>query len=195
MLAPWQGRRTGKNPGLCSRASSHISDSGFGYGMTAPEPCGGCLRGVLGWNRIIPRASQSLAPLRDGVRKSQGTFLSLLCARVPKIPSAHPLVRYPGFGTPELPPHLRTGPHGHNPRNKTKPQPQKQNKSTTPEIKQNKSTTHQSTSRGFLQAPTRPAGSLWDLSLSEHHLLHKSHPSLSALRRKGRRCREGRAQL
>lgn len=128
MFAPWQGRRTGKNPGLCSRTSSHISDSGFGHGMTAPEPCGGCLRGVLGWNRIIPRASQSLASLGDGVRKSQGTFLSLLCARVPKIPSAHPLVGYPGFGTPELPPHLRTSPHGHNPRNKTKPQPQKQNK-------------------------------------------------------------------
>lgn len=150
-LRCWLPGTAGESRGLCSITSSHGFDSGLGYEMTAPDTLRGLPSGNLGEeqdNLKLPTAPQSPAPLGDGVRKSQGTFLSPLCARVPRNPSS------------EIKP------------NPTQPSP--------------------SSSRGSLQAPTCPAGSLWDLRLSKHlRLLHKSNPSLSALRRKGGSWREG----
>lgn len=59
--------------------------------MTAPDTLRGSPSGNLGEeqdNPKLPTAPQSPAPLGDGVRKSQGTFLSPLCARVPRNPSS-----------------------------------------------------------------------------------------------------------
>lgn len=140
----------------------------------------------------MPTASQTSAPLGDGVGKSQGTFWG----HIPKIPAGSAALS----GVPwvwEL-------------RNKIKPNPQKplQLQGLLSGI----SSSHRIILEIFQTSPSSPEiqsllinppnisiSFLNQISLyppsKDLHLLSKSSPSPSALGRRGRRCREGRAQL